>query len=290
MRAGPPGTARILLAGGETSVAGHTHFITPSGRSSIVRSGSYSWGADALAVYFVANPDRLQELLPGSLRVLDGRCMAYVGEFVSVSEDHPDMAYHDPAGVIYHEAALSIACRFGEREGYFPTFMWVDKEWSLLRGWLNGYPKKLADQVVLGRRHRLDPVTGPTREGARIAGTCSRHGRELLRLGIEVQRKGTPADLISFKSTFGHRHFPATDPSQTAVSEIVEVNRTDLTIDDVWVGQGSVGVGSAWDEELDYFQPQQVLHAVLYSYGFKIKGARLLERVATEQPAFAGAR
>jgi acetoacetate decarboxylase len=230
-----------------------------------------------LAVYFVADAARLQELLPSGLRVIDGRCMAYVGEFVSVSEDEPEMAFHDPSSAVYHEAALSIACTHGERTGYFPAFMWVDKEWSMMRGWLNGYPKKIAEQVVLGRAHALNPITGPMREGTRLAGTATRHGIQVLRLGIQIARKGAVADLQAFQTTFGHRHFPATHPSQTAVDELVEVNRTDVTFGDVWVGDGSLELGRSWDEETDYFQPREMLRAVRYGYGFRIKGATVLK-------------
>ena len=35
--------------------------------------------------------------------------------------------------------------------------MWVDRDWSLIRGWSLGYPKKVADDIRMTRLHKLTP-------------------------------------------------------------------------------------------------------------------------------------
>lgn len=255
-----------------------THFMTPEGRANLVDGGDYGWGADVVAVHFRADPDRLQRLLPGSLRVDEGRCTAYVGRFHNTSAQRPRAMLDNPGAAYYEEAALTIACTHGERRGNFPAFVWVSREFSLVRGWLNGYPKKLGD-VSFARPHALNPVTGGVAQGAVAAGICSRNGFMLLRVGIDVEAQGTAADLRGRPSTFGHRSWPALDPTQTAVSEIVEVNRSDLRVADVWTGKPHLTLGEAPDEELDWFQPLSLEGAVLYSYGFRIAGARVIERL-----------
>lgn len=257
-------------------MAGATHFLTPGGEASLVDDCPYGWGADMLAVYLRCDPARLQTLLPEGLTVADGLCMAYIGAFQCTSEDRPDAMLRNPAGAVYNEAALSIACTFGDKRGYFPAFVWVDKEWSLIRGWLNGYPKKIAE-VTLARPHPYNPVTGGgLREGAVVGGICARQGFTLLRLGLTLTRSGSPSDLRSRPSTFGHRHWPALHPTQTAVSELVEVNRSDLTVGDVWVGEPFFELGDAPDEAFEPFREQEVLGGVTYSYGFRIGGATRL--------------
>jgi acetoacetate decarboxylase len=257
-------------------MAGFTHFRTPSGIANLIDDAPYGWGADMLAVYFRCDPAHIQQLLPGSLKVADGLCMAYIGTFQSVSKARPKPALHNPAAMEYREAAISIACTHDGRPGYFPTFMWVDHEWSLMRGLLNGFPKKMAEPV-LSRPHRLNPLTGGLAEGAAVGGICSRHGFTLLQLGLEIERRGTPDDLPSRPATFGHRLFPAWDPSQSAVSELVEVNRSQLVVDDVWLGRAELRLGEAPDEELSWFTPEEIVGGATYSYGFVIEGARVIE-------------
>lgn len=259
-------------------MSGVTHFRTPTGQASLVDDSAYGWGADVLAVYFRCDPDRLQALLPGALEVADGSCMAYIGAFHSVSADRPDAMLTNPAGATYNEAALSIACTHGDKAGYFPAFVWVDREWSLVRGWLNGYPKKIGD-IAFARPHSYNPITGGLREGAVVGGVCARHGFTLVRLGLTVERVGDSGDLRSRPSTFGHRHWPALHPTQSVVSEIVEVNRTDLSVGDVWVGEPILELGDAPDEEMDWFRDREIISGVTYSYGFRIGGSQLVERL-----------
>ncbi|QEH79104.1 acetoacetate decarboxylase [Sphingomonas sp. C8-2] len=264
-------------------MAGATHFLTPTGQASLVDDAVYGWGADMLTVYLRCDPARLQALLPAGLKVADGLCMAYVGAFQSTSEDQPAAMLRNPAGAVYNEAALSIACTHGDRRGYFPAFVWVDKEWSLIRGWLNGYPKKIG-AITLARPHPYNPVTGGLREGAVVGGICARHGFTLFRLGLTVTRAGDAGDLRSRPATFGHRHWPALHPTQTPVSELVEVNRTDLRVGDVWAGEPFIELGSAPDEALDCFADHEVLAGVTYSYGFRIGGATRLASIG-ERPS-----
>jgi acetoacetate decarboxylase len=230
-------------------------------------------------VYFRADVDRLQALLPNVLRADEGLCMSYIGAFHSASEKRPQDMLDNPDASQYRETGLWIACTYKGRPGWFPGFVWVDKEWSLLRGWLNGYPKKLA-HVAFGRPHRLNPVTRELGPGAVLGGVCSRHGHTLMRLGLTVQHAAEASDLPSRPATFGHRHFPALHPSQTAVSELVEVNRSDLTITDVWQGEPRLTLGSAPDEELEWFTPREILSGFAYSYGFRIAGARVIDEIS----------
>lgn len=261
-------------------MAAATHFLTPDGGASLVDDCLYGWGADLIVVYLRCDPERLQALLPPGLKVADGLCMAYVGAFQSASEDRPDAMLLNPAGTVYNEAALSIACTYGDRKGYFPAFVWVDKEWSLIRGWLNGYPKKIG-AITMARPHAYNPVTGGgLRVGAVTGGICSRHGFTLMRMGLTLTRAGEPGDLKSRPSTFGHRHWPALHPTQTAVSELVEVNRTDLKIGDVWLGEPFFELGNAPDEALDHFRDHELVAGATYSYGFRIGGATRLEPIA----------
>jgi len=256
-----------------------THFLTPSGRGSVVEEGPWHYGIDYISVYFRGEADDLQRLLPDRLRVVDGTAVAYVSEFVSVSENNPDAYYTDPAQTIYHEAGIGVMCRYGEKTGVFYPFMWVDRDWAMIRGWLNGYPKKIADEITMTRFHIHNKAIGLPKEGSRATGYCTRHGSRLLTVSVKIKRKGDVNDLIRFGSTFGLRHFPTTHEQQTGVKELVEVIKTNTQASDIWVGEAELKIGEAPMEELELVKPIEVIRGVYYKAGFTIEGARVLEKL-----------
>ena len=257
-----------------------THFLTPMGRGSVVEEGPWHYGIDYISVYYRGDVDSLQKLLPSKLRVVDGTAVAYVSEFVSLSEKNPDATYLDPAQTIYREAGIGVMCRYGEKKGVFFPFMWVDRDWAMIRGWLNGYPKKIADEIAMTRFHIHNKLAQSPDVGVKMAGYCTRHGTRLMKVWIKIEKKGKADDLIKFGSTFGFRHFPKTHESQTGVAELVEVIKTNMRVSDVWIGEGGVELGeSIPSEELELARPLEIIKAAHYKAGFTIEGAITLEKI-----------
>jgi acetoacetate decarboxylase len=258
---------------------GFTHFQTPSGRSSLVDEGPFHWGIDYVTVYFKGVKETLQTLLPEGLSIADGMGMAYIGDFVSVSERSPETIYLDPAQTIYHEAAIGVACNYQGRPGLYFIFMWVDRDWSLIRGWLNGYPKKMADEIAMTKLHPLNPLTGGIKIGSNLSGYATRHGQRIFTVRVKITRKGTAEDVTKFGSTYGLRLFPATDSTQTQVRELVEVKKSAAVVDDVWVGDGELSFGTPLGEELDLLGPLAIKYGCSYRTGFTISGAKVLAKI-----------
>ena len=256
-----------------------THFLTPNGRGSVVEEGPWHYGIDYITVYFRADADLLQRLLPEKLRVVDGTAVAYVSEFVSVSERNPEAYFTDPAQTIYREAGIGVMCRYGEKTGVFYPFMWVDRDWAMIRGWLNGYPKKIADEILMTRFHKHNKLVGFPRPGVKMLGYCVRHGFRVLTVEVELEREGSGEDLIRFGSTFGLRHFPTTGENQTGIKELVEVVKTNTQASEIWVGKGRLTLGNSPAEEMDYVKPTEIIKGLHYKAGFIIEGAKVLEKL-----------
>lgn len=240
--------------------------------SSAVEPGPWHYGADYAAVYFVGDRSRLKDLIPRPFTLADGTCMAYVCEIISVSGSRPQVVSEDPDRTIYREAALGIGCAHGVSQGiYFPV-MWVDTEWSLLRGLVNGYSKRLADRIVLTKLHPLNPGLKPVSEGASLSGYCVKGSERVLRVRVDIERRGDASDLVSFGPTFGIRKYPTTDPTQSGVAEAVEILKSNSRFSDVWVGNGSAELSLDLGELKPY-------RGVVYRSGFTISGSKVLERL-----------
>ena len=246
------------------------HPLVP-GRTSAVEKGPWHYGADYITVYFKAEPSKLASLIPKPLEVDSGFCMAYVCEIISVSDSGAEMVSTSPDRTTYREAAVGIRCRYGKRAGVFYPVMWVTTEWSLLRGLLNGYQKRLADMISLTKLHPLNPGLGAVGPGTMFAGFCTKGPQTTLSVKVEVEREGKPADLPSFGSTFGLRRFPSTDRTQRSIDELVEIQKSNSRVADVWLGRGSV------ETSLDIGAHRATTGAV-YKSGFTISGAKVLNR------------
>lgn len=250
----------------------YRHPLSPAA-GAFIEPGPWHYGADYIAVYFKAEKNLLQRLLPEGLTAGDGTCVAYVCEIISVSEKNPGLLHEDPDRTIYGEAAFGIGCSYEGNAGvYFPV-MWVNKDWSLVRGWLNGYPKRLAEKIAMTRVHAENPLVNSVSAGSTLSGYCIAGGKKVLSLKVRLERKGAKEDLMAFGATFGVRRFPATDPSQNSISELVEVLKYNSRSSDVWVGQGEVTLDSA-----DQVGRTQLLRGVSYKSGFSIRGANVLAK------------
>lgn len=239
------------------------------GETSAIEKGPWHYGADYIAVYFKGDAELLQALVPQPFVVEDGTCIAYVCEIVSVADNGREMVSSMPDRTFYNEAAIGVKCSFKKRTGVFYPVMWVTTEWSLLRGLVNGYQKRLADRISMSKLHPLNPALGPIGPGTTLAGYCMKGASQKLSIKVKIERQGLPSDLISFGSTFGMRKFPQTEPSQGKVEEPVEILKSNYRVSDVWLGSGSL------ETELKVGKINPIFGAV-YRSGFTISGSRVL--------------
>ncbi|MDE1853532.1 MAG: acetoacetate decarboxylase family protein [Thaumarchaeota archaeon] len=244
------------------------HPLVP-GPTSAVEKGPWHYGADYVTVYFRGDPSSLKELIPRPFVVDDGSCVAYVCEIISVGDGGADMVATRPDRTLYQEAAVGVGCSVGEKKGVFYPVMWVTTEWSLLRGLLNGYQKRLADRISMTKLHPLNPGLGPLSPGMRFGGFCVKGNETTLSVGVKVLKQGTPGHLPAFGATFGMRRFPRTDDSQGAVDEPVEILKSNSRVSDVWTGTGSI------QTTLEVGRVEQVSGAV-YRSGFTISGSKTI--------------
>ncbi len=115
--------------------------------------------------------DKAQKLLPGFLRDAD-EARIYVADFVTIHGSDINWIYRVPDMTQYREAAVALKVIYNGKTytySYFP-FMWIDKDWALIRGWLNGYPKKMAE-ISMTRINPLVPTLGGVGRGSKLGGT-----------------------------------------------------------------------------------------------------------------------
>ena len=121
-------------------------------------------------------------------------------------------------------------------------YCWVDQDFALVRGWIQGFPKKLGSvwqTRTFGLDTRADPGIKP---GARYGGTCSTHGRRVLEMTVTLERESPAGPVHNAPPIVNVRHFPrlaAGRHDEPAVHELVRAKSRDRVM--------ARGVGGAGD-------------------------------------------
>lgn len=273
-----PAPARAAAADGQSRLQGYCYPLSPLGKASILDDPPWHFGGDILFVAFRADPRATTALLPPPLEPGSdpGLCFAWVADIVCCGDQTRDMPYRNPARTHYVEGMVAVSCSFQGKQGYTVPYIWVDRDWSVARGWWFGWPKKLA-ACYLSRYHHLNPAMGPVKEGTRFSGLVERQGQTLMRAGMTITGKGRPEDLPRFGNLYMLRHVPnVKHGAEPRLLELLRMDVSNLAVGPVWTGTGELDFFPAENEELEPLRPLEILGAQYAAVGWTNPGASVL--------------
>ncbi|MGI0071302.1 MAG: acetoacetate decarboxylase family protein [Thermoplasmata archaeon] len=253
----------------------------PAGTSSIVDHPPWHFASDVIQVVYRTDPEAVRSLLPAPLEPgpEPDRVSVRVTEVISVGDSDPDLAYRQPEATQYGEAIVTVSCQYEGEAGVYLPFIWTDHDWSMMRGWLNGWPKKVA-AIRMTRLHPLHPKLRPLGPGARLGGVLSRHGERILFAGVTLEEPGRPEDLPRLGTYFGVRYLPSVDPhAPPSVHELVRVETAGRVVTDVWKGSGELELYDAENEELMPLRPRGIESGYYFRSGWTNLGGAVVARL-----------
>lgn len=247
---------------------------TTSGRSSIVAPPPWHYSGEIIAVEFFASLEAVAALLPeGMTPVADGAASVVFADWCSAS-DRDERVLADPAVGQYHEAYVVLhALRGDKRFGRVP-FIWVDSELSLLRGQIQGFPKKLG-QIAMTRAVEVGRGGVRKQVGATFAAHATSHGRRVLTATVAIE---TTADRPPRAATLPLVHtrlFPSIDRPEPAVHELQFGTISNFECGTVHTGGATLDFGTTEYEELEPLKPASVGKGYVFSMAFSVLGGRV---------------
>ena len=254
------------------TLTGWTLPQSPTGRSSILPPPPWHYSGEVIAVDFTADPRVVDSLVPhGFTTAGDGSCSFVFCDWCSAA-DLDQRIQADPARGQYREAYLVIHGTYaGKRAGRVP-YIWVDSDLSLVRGLIQGFPKKL------GELHMTRPVElgrgGVRKEpGGRFAAHASALGRRLVTLAVTIDQTREKAYPKGVAAALVHtRLWPAIDRPDPAVHEISRGTITDFQVGTVWHGRSELAFGESEFEEIAELAPTAVGDGWVLSMAFSVTG------------------
>jgi len=187
---------------------GYTTPRTPRGRAGLVPAPPWHYVGDFLVVDYWADGDAAASLLPEGLEPFDepGRCAAVFVDWQSRSEGGDELT--DPVRAQYKEAYVVVSALLDEAPVSYCAFIWVDQDFAMARGWVQGFPKKRGE-VWLTRTFAIPSAAAPAgAAGDAFGATCSARGRELMRARVTLDRVSDSGSVHTDPPIVNVRYFP----------------------------------------------------------------------------------
>jgi hypothetical protein len=154
----------------------------------------------------------------------------------------------------------------------------VDKDFALVRGYHQGYPKKLGSiwmtrPITTGRAGpRLEP-------GGRFGATLAAGDRRLAQATVELNEPATGPGFVNGHAMLHNRWWPAIESDGAeSLDELVTMRGYDGEIGDVWGGEAELELFDSPNEELSLLAPREIIGGYYHRVGVSWNGGTTLRR------------
>jgi acetoacetate decarboxylase len=255
------------------TLRGYTTPRTPSGGAALVPPPPWHYVADFLVVDFWADPQAAVSLLPEGLEPHPdpGRCAAIFADWQSCSDSREELL--DPARGHYRECFLVVSGLLDGEEVTYCAFIWVDQDFAMARGWIQGFPKKLG-QIWMTRTFGVECIADPgVRPGAAYAAKCSARGHRVAQATVVLEGLSEDGPRNNAPPIVNVRHFPrlqAGRQDEPQVHELVRAVSRDRAASPVWEGDATLELLPAPGEEHTMLAPVRVGRGYRFTFAYTV--------------------
>jgi acetoacetate decarboxylase len=248
--------------------------LTPNGLSSLVRSPPWHFSGEVLAVLYRIEPAAAKAFLPDidGLGSDQGVAAAIFGDWQSCCSDGAEL--DDPITAQYKECYIALGCRLAGRPVVRVAFTWVDRDFSLVRGLVQGYPKKLGS-IAMTRAMNIGRATAPVEDGGRFSASLAAGDRRRIDARV-ILREPADAPYLVTAPLIHTRHFPSWDPAREPLTEHVLSTSVDQAIEQVWSGDATLSFADVPNDELSLLAPHTVISGYRLLFGETLIGGRVI--------------
>jgi acetoacetate decarboxylase len=253
---------------------------TTTGRASLLPEPPWHYSGDLLTVEYRTDPARIRELLPEDVSLAhddeDPGAVAFIwADWQSCGADGAELL--DPVRSQYREAFVVVRCRWRNTLYSRCLFIWVDKDFSLVRGYIQGYPKKI------GSIHQTRPVTvgkaGPRlAPGGQFGMTLAAGDRRLAQATVTLEGPASSNGFVNAHPMVHHRWFPRIELNgEASMDEVVTMSGVDVELGPVYAGAATLELFDSPTEELTSLAPIEMIGGYFRSVGTTFAGGTTLD-------------
>ncbi len=245
-----------------TSSKGFLFPRSATGGSSILPAPPWHYSGELLTVEYRTDPSAIAALLPEPLELVaddqdPGAVAMIFADWQSCGDDLSEL--DDPIRSQYKEAFIIVRCQYQGRIFSRCVYIWVDKDFAMVRGHFQGYPKKLGSiwmtrPVTIGKAGpRLTP-------GGRFAGTVGHYDRRMVDIRITLREQSATNGFVNGHAMIHSRYMPSIAADGTdSLDELVTMQGVDVELGQAWKGDAEIWFGDSPVDEIARLRPREVL-------------------------------
>jgi hypothetical protein len=241
---------------------------TPGGRSSLVPAPPWHYAGWLLSIEYELDEKVAASFLPETFGRATGKAAVHVADWQSTT-DGTELV--DPVYSQYKEAYVLLEAEHSGGLVNFCPMMYVDQDVSLVRGLLQGLPKKFAS-IWLTRSYPIDhPAAAPTRQDTRLGASMAVKDRRLLQ--AELRLTGADGQQIGFlrQPTYGLLGLPTLlGGASKAIPRLVRLAADDVVRGEFHAAEATLEMFPGPRDELAELAPRRVLDASVGHVGLTI--------------------
>ncbi|PZS29802.1 MAG: acetoacetate decarboxylase [Pseudonocardiales bacterium] len=261
---------------------------SPQGRAALTPPPPWFYAGNLLLVDYGADPEAVAAVLPPGLTPDPddpGGAVAFFVDWQYASTSGHERT--DPVLSQYHEFFVLVNAVHDRVKVQTCPYIYVDRDTSMARGWIQGWPKKLG-QVHTTRPFPLpSPAAPQVAPGGQFGASLSANGRRLAEATLNLERVSADPVFLGRRPIINVRYFPrltAGQHNQPAVHELVKSLLSGATRTDIWEGPATLAYFPAPDAELDALAPRHVRRGYRYSTAFQVDDLHVLTDLTGQQP------
>ncbi|MGE0361281.1 MAG: acetoacetate decarboxylase family protein [Vicinamibacterales bacterium] len=254
---------------------GYTTPLSPDGTAALVPAPPWHYVGDFLIVEYHTDPDAVTALLPKELEPAadPGAVAAIFADWQCCSTGGAELL--DPVQGQYKEFFLVVGCTYQGQPMSRCVYIWVDKDFAMYRGWIQGFPKKLGS-VHMTRTYPVGKATPRLEPGARFGATCTAGSREIARAVVTLRGVSARGPTVNAPPMANTRHFPAYDGLVPDVFELVRSGGQDREVTEIWEGDAELTLGAHTIEPLQAIAPHRLGKGFRFTFAYTVHGGQVL--------------
>jgi hypothetical protein len=249
------------------------------GAAALVPSPPWHFAGDVLAVEFWNDPDLSAQMLPAGVepdRKSPGRSVALFTDYQFTAQNDE---YLDPARYQCRGFTILLDAMWKGTPIAWCPYCYVDNDAALMRGWIQGYPRKFGAVHQTRSFVTASEASAPLAQHSRFSACMSAHGRLLVEARVTLREKAECLAGLLDRRIVGRRYFPqlcAGLHDKPAVDELVQCVSDRLLITNVWIGAGELNFPEAYGEELEVLGPLKVGRGYRFSFSHSVTDIEIL--------------
>jgi acetoacetate decarboxylase len=262
-------------SGSDLSLRGYTAPLSPDGRAGIVPPPPWHYSGDFLIVEYRTHPEGVVALLPPELEPAEdpGAVAAIFADWQSCTGDLHELV--DPIQSQYREFFLVVGAKYRGEPVSRCVYIWVDKDFAMYRGWIQGFPKKLGS-IHMTRLFPVGRATPRLEPGARFGATCTANDRQVARARVTLREVSRTGPTVNDPPMHNTRHFPAYDGRRPDVFELVRAGGFDREATEIWEGDAELTLYPDTIEDLQAIAPREVTKGFRFSFAYTVEGGEVV--------------